>query len=289
MGLYWIFCLTSNYSRLRPSVSVRLGQHKRLQGFRSESPQDRVVSSSVRLFVCLSNCMLRVLLFTTMARLYSTAATVPIMNSPSFSSHSSSLSNQLATSTSLLSLPVELRILILSHLLIAPDLLRPYPQSTLSSQVLRLCRTIYYEGICLLYKYNHFDLHEMSSLFKFANQIGPANCSLVRHLSLPTYVGSLYSLREFTGLRTLSFYYESYTHLEFLSDREGMEKEVRDMKGELEGQHGEVAGFTKQEQKERQGVRCLLLWRFIAVTTKKETKVCRLQSVELRDDHDRFP
>lgn len=226
--------------------------------------------------VCLYSYAFILLLFATMSRLNSRDIIVPVMDSRSPSSlFSSSLPNRLPASRSLLSLPVELRLLILSHLLTTPHLLRPYSHNSLSPQILLVCRSLSFEGAFLLYKFNHFDLHEMSSLFKFADQIGLANCSLVRHLSLPTYVGSLYSLKEFTGLRTLSFYYESYTHLEFLSDREGIEKEVRLMKGELEGQHGEVACLMKE--REKQAVRCLLLWRFVAVTTKKETKVRRLE------------
>lgn len=53
------------------------------------------------------------------------------------------------------------------------------------------------------------------------------------------------------------------------------------MKGELEGQHGEISCFTKKQQK--QEVRCRLLWRFIAVTTNKEAKVRAVEPAGLKD------
>ena len=106
--------------------------------------------------------------------------TILVMNSHSSSFTSPLCPRYVSASSSLLTLPVEIRLLVLSYLLASPHLLRPYPHNTLSSQVLQVCHT------SLLYKSNHFDLHRTSKLFEFANHIGLINCSLIRHLPLPT-------------------------------------------------------------------------------------------------------
>jgi hypothetical protein len=216
-----------------------------------------------------------------MSTVNSRESIVPITTPRSTSSFSSLSLIHLSKPATLLTLPAEVRVLILSHLLIAPHTVRPFPYRSLSSQVLRVCGTLHIEGRLLLYRCNHFDLQVLSTLFTFGCQIGRVNRSLICHLSLPTYLASFYPLRRLTSLRTLRLYKNECINLMFLSDREGMEKRVRRTERQVwcmeaqvrrfKRELGNFACLTKREPKLE--VKCQFFWRFTAVTEGKEMKV----------------
>lgn len=88
---------------------------------------------------------------------------------------------------------------------------------------------------------------------------------MVRHLALPTHSLSLYPLRKFTALRSLSFYHKSYCDW---NDWNTLEDQLRSTKEDLEAQHMEIGSLVKQKP----NLKCLLMLRCINYRTD-ETKV----------------
>ncbi|KAF7510825.1 hypothetical protein GJ744_005925 [Endocarpon pusillum] len=83
-----------------------------------------------------------------------------------------------------------------------------------------------------------------STFFKFAKQIAPINCSLIRHLSLTPFADSL-------SVQVI-----------------GSEKQFREIAEEFVHLNTGFAYLPRQEQE----VKCLLVWRYTILIPKTRTK-----------------